>query len=87
MLAEASILTLMRRRLYRSQYFERCLLRMRQPGRAGNVHPLVGPLGLEGFKTRPGLDVPEFDGCIRTASGQVAAIGAECHGPNPVVVT
>ena len=73
-------------RLYRPQCLERCLLPMRQPGRAGNVHPLVRPLGLEGFKACPGLDIPQFDGCVCTASGQVATIGAEGHRPNPVGV-
>jgi hypothetical protein len=67
------------RRLYRPQGLESCLLRFRQPGRAGDVHALVGSLGLEGFETLAGLDIPEFNGCIRTATGQKAAIGTESH--------
>ena len=78
--------SLIGRRLYRPQSLERGLLRLRQPGRVGDVHALVGPLGLEGFETFAGLNVPEFDGCVRTATGHKAAIGTEGHRPNPVGV-
>ena len=70
-------LRLLGRGLYRPQSLEGGLLRLRQPGRVGDVHALVGSLGLEGFETFAALNVPEFDGCVRAATGHKAAIGTE----------
>ena len=54
-LAEGLNLTI----LHCPQRLEQRHLNLGQAGHAGDVHPLLGPVGLEGFETFTGLDIPE----------------------------
>lgn len=69
--------------LYRPQSLESCLLRFRQPGRADDVQPTIGPLSAKCAQARSTRNIPELDGFIVAATGQSGPIEAEGDASDP----
>src|SRR5690349_11618034 len=46
-----------------------------QPSNPGDIEPLVGPVAAQGAQMLATLEIPEHDGTVIPATGQLAAIG------------
>jgi hypothetical protein len=52
---------------------------------SGEVGSGIGAV-VEGAEALPGAGVPNFDGVVITATGQVLTVGTVDHRPNPVLM-
>src|SRR6266436_5250780 len=65
---------------------EICFLGFRQPLDMRDVHALIWSFPYQCLEAIVGLQIPEFDCSIVTATGKGIPVGAESHPPYPVGV-